>query len=279
MARAAVLEGDLAAASARAVALESALAALEARPATVPDPPAEVAAPDPGMSEPAAAALAELDARAAWLAAALGAETDRRRALEATAAAGDARNEALAAATEALARLLATTVDDRLAPVRALLAAVRMEGPGLARILAAAPGVGGPFVPLPAPADDLFVHLPPAAAGQLRAAMDGAATMRTLCRLADRIPAGMPVAATGQPSGFGRRIDPFTRQPAFHTGVDLSAPTGTPVTVAAPGRVAGVARHPEYGLVVDVDHGFGIVTRYGHLSTVLVRNDEGGAGG
>lgn len=275
-------------AAARAATLAAAMEAMEARlAATVPPPDADdvrtTAVPDapesPARMAEAAAALAALETRTDWLAAALAAETALRRAVEAEAAAASGRHDALATAAEELARLLEASIDDRLEPVRQLLAAVRLEGPALARVLAAAPGTGGPLVPVPAGAEDLPLRLPPAAGARLRSAMDGAQALRTLCRLADRIPAGMPVAATGRSSGFGRRIDPFTRQPAFHTGVDLNAPVGTPVTASAPGRVADVSRHPEYGLVVDVDHGFGIVTRYAHLSSALVRKGASIAAG
>jgi murein DD-endopeptidase MepM/ murein hydrolase activator NlpD len=60
----------------------------------------------------------------------------------------------------------------------------------------------------------------------------------------------------------------------MHTGIDLNAPLGTPVTATAPGRIVDVSRHAEYGLMVDVDHGFGIVSRYAHLSSAFVRRGD-----
>jgi murein DD-endopeptidase MepM/ murein hydrolase activator NlpD len=127
---------------------------------------------------------------------------------------------------------------------------------------------------VPTGAEALIPRLPTPAAVRLEAAMEGANRLQTLCRLVERIPAGQPVAASGTSSGFGRRIDPFTRQPAMHTGIDLNAPLGTPVTATAPGRIVDVSRHAEYGLMVDVDHGFGIVSRYAHLSSAFVRRGD-----
>jgi murein DD-endopeptidase MepM/ murein hydrolase activator NlpD len=66
-------------------------------------------------------------------------------------------------------------------------------------------------------------------------------------------------------SGFGMRRDPFTGFPAFHEGIDISAPPGTPVIAPASGVVTSVKWEQGYGLVVEIDHGLGIKTRYAHL--------------
>lgn len=71
-------------------------------------------------------------------------------------------------------------------------------------------------------------------------------------------------------SPFGLRADPFTGTAKFHHGVDIAAPAGSPVKAAASGRVifSGVAAG--YGNLVEIDHGAGIVTRYGHNAANLV---------
>jgi murein DD-endopeptidase MepM/ murein hydrolase activator NlpD len=74
-----------------------------------------------------------------------------------------------------------------------------------------------------------------------------------------------PLADARIASGFGSRADPFTGQPAQHNGVDFAAPAGTPVTAAAAGRVLQVARAPDLGLFVRLDHGGGRETVYAHL--------------
>ncbi|HUJ41383.1 MAG TPA: M23 family metallopeptidase [Candidatus Acidoferrales bacterium] len=65
---------------------------------------------------------------------------------------------------------------------------------------------------------------------------------------------------------FGERLDPFSGEGAFHAGVDISAPYGTEVRVAADGIVEDVGTHTGLGRAITVDHGFGIETIYGHLS-------------
>jgi len=71
--------------------------------------------------------------------------------------------------------------------------------------------------------------------------------------------------------GFGWRKDPFTGRRQFHRGIDLVADLGTPIRATADGIVSRASRVPDYGKVVDVSHGYGYVTRYGHMSEILVR--------
>lgn len=72
-------------------------------------------------------------------------------------------------------------------------------------------------------------------------------------------------------SGFGRRPDPFTGEIEPHLGLDISAPTGSPVRVTADGVVTETGVSPTWGRQVVVSHGFGRVTRYAHLSEITVR--------
>lgn len=72
-------------------------------------------------------------------------------------------------------------------------------------------------------------------------------------------------------SGFGGRRDPFTAAASMHPGLDLDLDLGDPVHVTADGVVTEARYHPEYGNLVTVSHGFGIETRYAHLSRSLVR--------
>jgi murein DD-endopeptidase MepM/ murein hydrolase activator NlpD len=71
-------------------------------------------------------------------------------------------------------------------------------------------------------------------------------------------------------AGFGERLDPFSGEGAFHTGVDVSAEYGAPVHVTADGVVTVADTHAGYGRMVVVDHGFGITTLYAHLSAYAV---------
>lgn len=73
---------------------------------------------------------------------------------------------------------------------------------------------------------------------------------------------------------FGRRKDPFTGEPEFHTGLDISADRGEPVYATANGTVQTAARSGSYGNMVVISHGFGISTRYAHLDHFNVREGE-----
>lgn len=67
-----------------------------------------------------------------------------------------------------------------------------------------------------------------------------------------------------------RRWHPILNRPRPHEGIDVSAPRGTPILAAAKGRVSFVGRNGDYGLMVEIDHGHGYVTRYAHASRTLV---------
>jgi murein DD-endopeptidase MepM/ murein hydrolase activator NlpD len=88
------------------------------------------------------------------------------------------------------------------------------------------------------------------------------------------LPTMMPVAAPYNASGFGRRVDPFTGQWAMHEGIDFLADLGSPVVAAAGGVVVFAGKHPQYGYMVDIDHGNDLVTRYAHCSKLLVREGD-----
>ena len=88
-------------------------------------------------------------------------------------------------------------------------------------------------------------------------------------------PLGMPLdVAHEQSSPYGTRIDPFTRQPALHTGHDFTAYRGAPILASAKGRVVYAGWRAGYGRTVEIDHGFGFKTRYGHLHTIDVRRGD-----
>jgi murein DD-endopeptidase MepM/ murein hydrolase activator NlpD len=83
------------------------------------------------------------------------------------------------------------------------------------------------------------------------------------------IPSVAPVDVSPN-SGFGFRADPFTGRQALHTGLDFPAEPGTPIQAAAGGIVITREQHPSYGLLLELDHGNGVVTRYAHCSSVDV---------
>ena len=71
-------------------------------------------------------------------------------------------------------------------------------------------------------------------------------------------------------AGFGQRLDPFSGEGTFHSGVDISAPSGTRVESGADGIILEAGWDTGYGNAIVVDHGSGIATKYGHLSRIFV---------
>ena len=84
------------------------------------------------------------------------------------------------------------------------------------------------------------------------------------------VPSRRPIDNFRYTSAFGIRSDPFHRTAAMHAGVDLAAPTGTPVHATANGVVSRAEVAPGYGNLVQINHGASIQTRYGHLSRIFV---------
>jgi murein DD-endopeptidase MepM/ murein hydrolase activator NlpD len=84
------------------------------------------------------------------------------------------------------------------------------------------------------------------------------------------IPSVQPVQHLTFTSNFGIRSDPFRGSAAMHAGVDIPGPTGTPIYATADGIVSNADRQGGYGNMVEINHGKGITTRYGHLSKIVV---------
>ena len=85
------------------------------------------------------------------------------------------------------------------------------------------------------------------------------------------IPTTVPVNGGWHSSSFGWRIDPFSGQRAFHEGLDFMAEHGAPIHAAAGGVVVYSEFHPQYGNMIEIDHGNGLVSRYAHASKRLVK--------
>jgi murein DD-endopeptidase MepM/ murein hydrolase activator NlpD len=128
---------------------------------------------------------------------------------------------------------------------------------------------GGPFVPLPMDGEDGAFGL---AVDRLQRALLQAERLRQIVSslpLARPLPGEMDLT-----SGFGARLDPFTRSIAMHTGIDFRDDYGAPVRVTAAGVVVTAEYTGGYGNMVEVDHGNGLSTRYGHLSAISVSEGE-----
>lgn len=157
---------------------------------------------------------------------------------------------------------------------RETIAKLRRLGIDPARLVGSSRGeaMGGPYEPA-ATAD-----ASPAAAAdaQFRSLFASWKKLDSLEHSVIAIPAIHPIheAKLTFSSYFGVRSDPFNGSAAMHAGVDLPGPIGTPVYATADGIVDRAGRAGGYGNLVEIDHGKGIQTRYGHLSKILVQPNE-----
>jgi murein DD-endopeptidase MepM/ murein hydrolase activator NlpD len=85
------------------------------------------------------------------------------------------------------------------------------------------------------------------------------------------IPSQRPLDISTSSSGYGVRSDPFRHTAAFHAGVDMPGPLGTSVYATADGIVGRAGWASGYGNLIELQHGEGIATRYGHLSAIVVQ--------
>lgn len=126
-------------------------------------------------------------------------------------------------------------------------------------------GTGGPFIPV---AEGKEPEILLASVAHLD---DAVQRWEKLQFILSMLPLSSPVDHYWVSSFFGERKDPMTGERAVHEGVDLSAAPGTLALSTAPGRVVFAGRNGGYGRMVEIDHGLGIHTRYGHLRSIAVK--------
>ena len=131
---------------------------------------------------------------------------------------------------------------------------------------AAPPATGGPFVPLTLRRDSGAFER------QLYRINVARANLERLTRTLSSVPLRKPIfGEIDLTSSFGVRPDPFLGRPAMHTGLDFRSAIGDPVRATANGTVETAGWNGGYGKQVEIDHGNGFSTRYGHLSEIEVR--------
>jgi murein DD-endopeptidase MepM/ murein hydrolase activator NlpD len=128
---------------------------------------------------------------------------------------------------------------------------------------------GGPF--LPASGEDGTPTPLEQDLARFEERLDELASLR---RAVSRLPLSVPLNAYAVSSGFGRRRDPINNRVARHEGLDLIAPLKSPIYATAPGVVTFAGRNGRYGNFVEIDHGAGLRTRFGHLDKVLVKRGQ-----
>lgn len=81
-------------------------------------------------------------------------------------------------------------------------------------------------------------------------------------------PVGVPYRLT---SNYGVRVDPFNKRPGWHNGMDMAAYRNAPIVAAGPGKITWAGARSGYGQLVEIDHGHGFKSRYGHLRAITVK--------
>lgn len=174
---------------------------------------------------------------------------------------------------QAALQALETRTERRTRRIRAVLAELGLNEARVARAQAspgAAAGMGGPLIPIAAPSPEASPF-----ERQVLRLQSALRDQEQLSQMLETVPLGRPHAGDMDiSSGFGARLDPFTRGWALHSGVDFRGATGEPAFATAAGRVTHAGLLGGYGLMVEVDHGGGLATRYAHLSRIEVREGE-----
>jgi len=141
-------------------------------------------------------------------------------------------------------------------------------------------GQGGPFIPYDTGKADVASPSDSAASDTAPIAVALADYNRRMARWEDlqrllaSLPLAMPLDHFRLSSAFGKRHDPVNNRLAMHEGVDLSAPRGTPAHATAGGKVVYAGWDGRYGRMVEIDHGYGVHTRYAHLNRILVKRSQ-----
>ena len=146
------------------------------------------------------------------------------------------------------------------------LALIASASGAVAETPKAKPAVGGPFEAVDSPE----AKIDDVSDAQFRNLFQSWKKLDTTEQTVIAIPSMQPVDKLVFTSNFGVRSDPFRGTAAMHAGVDIPGPLGTPIYATADGIIARAERASGYGNLVEINHGKGIETRYGHLSKILV---------
>lgn len=196
--------------------------------------------------------------------------SDRRQAVAERARADELQERLIAlqlGQQEVLKRLSARTAGS-IGELKDLIAMTGLNADRLLAGITANSGLGGPFVEFDLGGDE------PRADSQLAALSSHIDQWDELQQVLRRLPLSAPVDNYVTMSAYGKRRDPLNGQLAMHYGVDLGGPPKAPILSAAPGVVVFVGNNGNYGRMVEIDHGMGIRTRYGHLSSTSVRKGQ-----
>ncbi len=137
---------------------------------------------------------------------------------------------------------------------------------------------GGPFISLAtATAGQMDRHSPEDRSfyEQLAQTQARIAEMQYYEGIISSLPLGRPVGVAYRlTSNYGVRVDPFNKRPGWHNGIDMAAYRGAPIIASGPGVVSFAGARTGYGRLVEIDHGHGFKSRYGHLSAIAVSKGD-----
>jgi murein DD-endopeptidase MepM/ murein hydrolase activator NlpD len=221
------------------------------------------------------AEVSRLEARQAFLAAILSGEGDPAKLAALIPAPHRAKTQAASDLISmfgkidqdqlAMAGILRAKADDRYADAAG---AVSKLGLSPDRVMG---GMGGPYEPVPSGAIAASqATVSGKADPQFRALFNSWKRLDQVENTLVSIPSDKPVQIVTVNSGFGVRSDPFRGGRAMHAGVDMPGPYGTPIYATADAVVGRTGWVGGYGNLIELEHGKGIQTRYGHLSSILV---------
>jgi murein DD-endopeptidase MepM/ murein hydrolase activator NlpD len=171
----------------------------------------------------------------------------------------------------ALAAQTRRTLDAR---YRLTASSLRRMGLDPARLTPVRGAMGGPFEPIEeaVASGDTAAPAPGSEAdAQFRSLFMSWKKLDSLEQAVIAVPAAQPVDNLTLTSTFGVRSDPFRGTAAMHAGIDIPGAIGTPIYATADGIVGRSGRYGGYGNLVEINHGKGIETRYGHLSKIMVQ--------
>lgn len=172
-------------------------------------------------------------------------------------------------------RLSESTVDQ----IENLERVIRTTGLDVANLVTAQParpdlpqGQGGPFVSATTlKSDDLPGNVLRAGLQSLDAQLRHS---EALSSVVGKLPLAAPMKSFYITSNFGKRRDPVNRKWAMHYGLDMGGPPQAPVYATAPGTVTFAGWKGYYGRLVEIDHGAGLKSRYGHLKKIFVKKGQ-----
>lgn len=235
---------------------------------------------DTGTVQTAAARETEMNRAIVRLAAALEATADQRdgsATMVADAAAEIDRLRYEAALAEERQDRVFRQLEDAVAmsmePLERMLSASGLSTDSLiGQVRATYSGQGGPLMPIAVSSMGTEPDAMSLRANEFLEALDEMNLRRIA---AERLPYSVPVRGTYRnTSGFGYRSDPFNGGRRLHAGVDFAGARGTHIVAGGDGTVIFAGRQSGYGLMVEISHGFGITTRYAHMTQLHVTEGE-----